>query len=103
MLKRCQNCGAMFETKKGNKKLCGDCKSHKVTSKPKAKQLISVMEMMAIIKKHNRKYGTSYTYGEFVDKLRLNKIVIRNGGSFERNAPHPPQAVPLLPLEKAFK
>ena len=62
---------------------------------------ISILEMTAIMERHNQKYGTDYTYGEFVDKLRLNKIAIRNGESFERNTPHPPQAVPLLPLEKA--
>lgn len=83
MLKRCQYCGAMFEAKNGNKKLCDNCKSFKVTNKPKAKKPISVTEMAAIIEKHNRKYGTCYTYGEFCELVKENKITVRNGGSFE--------------------
>ncbi len=74
----------MFETKKGNRKLCEDCKGYRVTNKPKVKQSIPLIEMSAIIEKHNRKYGTCYTYGEFCALVKQKKITVINGGSFER-------------------
>lgn len=83
MLKRCRGCGAMFETER-KRILCDNCKGFKVSDKPKAKKPISVTEMAAIIEKHNRKYGTSYTYGEFCKLVKEKKITVRNGGSFER-------------------
>lgn len=43
----------------------------------------SVLELAAIMHRHNEKYGTNYTYGKFVDKIRLNQIVIKRGESFE--------------------
>ncbi len=84
MLKRCQNCGVMFETKKGNRRLCEDCKGYRATNKPKVKQSIPLIEMSAIIEKHNRTYGTSYTYGEFEKLLESKKIFILDGESFEK-------------------
>lgn len=84
MVKRCQYCGKEFEARTGNKKLCDNCKGFKVSDKPKAKKPISVTEMAAIIEKHNRKYGTSYTYGEFCKLVNEKKITVRNGGSFEK-------------------
>lgn len=43
----------------------------------------SVLELAAIMHRHNEKYGTNYTYGKFVDKIRFKKIVIKRGESFE--------------------
>lgn len=49
----------------------------------KAETALSVLELAAIMHRHNEKYGTNYTYGKFVDKIRLKKIVIKRGESFE--------------------
>lgn len=84
MLKRCRGCGAMFETKKCQRKLCDDCKAAKKGKKLKAEKPISVLEMSRIIEAHNRKYGTSYTYGEFLKLIRQEKIFILDGESFEK-------------------
>ncbi len=86
MLKRCRNCGITFETER-SRILCDDCKGYRATNKPKAKVSISIPEMSKIIKKHNDKYGTSYTYGEFCNLVKQKKITIRNGGSFEKRLP----------------
>ena len=47
------------------------------------KKEYSVLELAAILYLHNEKYGTKYTYGEFVDKIRRKEIVIERGESFE--------------------
>lgn len=49
----------------------------------KAETALSVLELSAIMERHNEKYGTNYTYGKFVDRIRLKKIVIKRGESFE--------------------
>ena len=43
----------------------------------------SVLQLAAILHRHNEKYGTKYTYGKFVDKIRRKEIVIKRGESFE--------------------
>ena len=47
------------------------------------KTKFSVLQIAAILHRHNAKYGTNYTYGKFVDKIRRKEIVIDRGESFE--------------------
>ena len=84
MLKKCIYCGKDFDAKNGNQKLCPDCKAAKKGKKLKAEKPISVLEMSRIIEAHNRKYGTSYTYGEFEKLISQKKIFILDGESFEK-------------------
>lgn len=84
MLKKCIYCGKDFDAKNGNQKLCPDCKAAKKGKKLKAEKPISVLEMSRIIEVHNRKYGTSHTYGEFLKLIRQEKIFILDGESFEK-------------------
>ena len=83
MVKRCQYCGAEFEARTGNKKLCDNCKGKKRPKKEKKKP-ISVLEMSRIIEAHNRKYHTHYTDGEFEKLMKQEKIFILDGESFEK-------------------
>lgn len=84
MLKKCIYCGKEFDAKNGNRKLCNVCKAAKKGKKLKSEKPISVLEMSRIIEAHNRKYGTSYTYGEFLKLIRQEKIFILDGESFEK-------------------
>ncbi|MBR4973844.1 MAG: hypothetical protein IKY45_05220 [Clostridia bacterium] len=43
----------------------------------------SVLELAGMLHRHNEKYGTKYTYGKFIDKIRRKEIVIKRGESFE--------------------
>ena len=90
MLKRCRNCGVTFETER-SRILCDDCKRRKVTNKPKAKKKgfslaedIPISDYVKIIKRYNEKYGLSYTYGQFIQKVNDGDIdikrEIRNAG-----------------------
>lgn len=47
------------------------------------KTKFSVLQIAAILHRHNEKYGTNYTYGKFIDKIRRKEIVIERGESFE--------------------
>lgn len=83
MVKKCQYCGASFEARRANRKLCDNCKNLKRVKKEKKKP-ISVLEMSRIIEAHNRKYNTHYTYGEFEKLMKQEKIFILDGESFEK-------------------
>lgn len=83
MVKKWQYCGAEFEARTGNKKLCDNCKGKKRSKKEKKKP-ISVLEMSRIIEAHNCKYHTHYTYGEFEKLMKQQKIFILDGESFEK-------------------
>lgn len=82
----CKTCGKKFEHQSQFKRLCSECegfsrraadKRSREKRKLKKTRDISIDQMVSIIEEYNRKHGTKYTYGQFVELAESGKIKVK--------------------------
>lgn len=92
--KVCLQCGGSFESVSKDKRICDSCKEknarfarereYKANKKPKPKPAkvrptadIELIPLVRLIDRYNERNGTCYSYGKFMQLVRLKKINIR--------------------------
>lgn len=82
----CKDCGKEFEHPSQFKRLCPECDNlgrKKSSERQRAKRRaaktrnLSINQIIALLEEYNRKHGTKYTYGQFVELAESGKINVK--------------------------
>ena len=73
--KTCKRCGETFKTEQKCAYFCDGCKSVKRPAKRVSTGEFDLMQMTRLLKRYNNIHGTDLTYGQFVNEIKMGRIL----------------------------